>query len=81
MTGAPDGLLGHPPIVDLLVGPVPKPIRNDPQVLIARWRQRYNTIQPHSALGYRPQRRGSPVRSLRLQLSKRTGLVYWRAKP
>ena len=30
--------------------------------------------------GPRPQRRGSPVRSLRLRLSKRTGLVYWRAK-
>ena len=46
MTDAPDGLLGHPPIVDLLVGPVPKPIRNDPQVLLERWRQRYNTIRP-----------------------------------
>ena len=30
--------------------------------------------------GPRPRRRGSPVRSLRLRLSKRTGLVYWRAK-
>ena len=25
-------------------------------------------------------RRGNPVRSLRLRLYKRTGLVYWRAK-
>jgi len=23
-------------------------------VLIERWRQHYNTIRPHSALGYRP---------------------------
>ena len=31
--------------------------------------------------GPRPERRGSsPVRSLRLRLSKHTGLVYWRAK-
>jgi transposase InsO family protein len=24
------------------------------QVLVERWRQTYNTIRPHSALGYRP---------------------------
>ncbi len=24
------------------------------EVLIARWRQHYNTLRPHSALGYRP---------------------------
>jgi len=24
------------------------------KVLIERWRQQYNTIRPHSALGYRP---------------------------
>jgi len=24
------------------------------QILIERWRQEYNTIRPHSALGYRP---------------------------
>jgi transposase InsO family protein len=24
------------------------------QILIERWRQRYNRIRPHSALGYRP---------------------------
>ncbi len=24
------------------------------QILIDRWRQEYNTIRPHSALGYRP---------------------------
>ena len=24
------------------------------KVLIERWRQHYNTIRPHSALGYRP---------------------------
>ena len=43
------------------------------KALIERWRQHYNTT--------RSQRRGSPVRSLRLRLSKRTGLVCWRAKP
>ncbi len=26
------------------------------QVLIERWRHHYNTVRPHSALGYRPQR-------------------------
>ena len=24
------------------------------KVLIERWRQHYNTLRPHSALGYRP---------------------------
>ena len=24
------------------------------QILIERWRQQYNTVRPHSALGYRP---------------------------
>ena len=50
------------------------------KVLIERWRQHYNTIRPHSALGYRPRlpRRGSPVRSPRLRLGNRTGLVCWR---
>ena len=24
------------------------------QILIERWRQEYNTVRPHSALGYRP---------------------------
>ena len=26
----------------------------EPQVLIEKWRKHYNTIRPHSALGYRP---------------------------
>jgi transposase InsO family protein len=26
----------------------------EPEVLIERWRQHYNTMRPHSALGYRP---------------------------
>ena len=26
----------------------------DAQILIERWRQHYNTVKPHSALGYRP---------------------------
>ena len=47
------------------------------KALIERWWQHYNTIRPHSACGTGPrsQMRGSPVRSLRLRLSKRTGLV------
>ena len=24
------------------------------QILVERWRQQYNTVRPHSALGYRP---------------------------
>ena len=24
------------------------------QILIERWRRQYNTVRPHSALGYRP---------------------------
>ena len=53
------------------------------KVLIERWRQHYNTIRPHSALGYRPpapeawQPRAFAWRTP----SKRTGLVYWRANP
>jgi transposase InsO family protein len=32
------------------------------QVLVERWRKHYNTVRPHSALGYRPppRRRASP---------------------
>lgn len=26
----------------------------DAQILIEQWRQHYNTVRPHSALGYRP---------------------------
>ena len=48
------------------------------KVLVERWRQHYNTIRPHSALGYRPLRRCSPVRLLRLRLRNRTGLVCWK---
>ena len=28
------------------------------QVVIEQWRVQYNTVRPHSALGYRPRRRG-----------------------
>ena len=48
------------------------------KVLIERWRHHYNTASPHSSLGYRPpgaRSDPSPVRSLRLRLSKRTGLA------
>ena len=47
------------------------------KVLIERWRQQYNTIRPHGALGYRapPERRCSPVWVLRLRLRNHTGLV------
>ena len=53
------------------------------KVLIERWRRAYNTVRPHSSLGYRPpaRRRSSPVRSLRLRLSERTGLVCWQHQP
>ena len=36
--------------------------------------QTYHTVAPGAS------RRGSPVRSHGVRLSKRTGLVYWRAK-
>ncbi len=41
------------------------------KVLIERWRQHYNTIRPHSALGYRP-----PAPEARQPCA-----VCWRAKP
>ena len=52
------------------------------KVLFMQWRHEYNTILPHSALGYRFRRWrcGSPVRSLRLRFSKRMGLVCRRTK-
>jgi putative transposase len=28
--------------------------RKEAQILIERWRREYNTVRPHSALGYRP---------------------------
>jgi len=40
-----------------------------------------NTVRPHSSLGYQPRRRGSPVRPLRLRLSKRTGANHWQGNP
>ena len=55
------------------------------KTLIERWRQYTNRIRPHSALGYRlpaPKAWQAPcVRFGCASLSKRTGLVYWRAKP
>jgi len=53
------------------------------KVLIERWRQTYNTVRPHSALGYRPPapEARQPVRPLRLRLSDRTGLVCLRVNP
>ena len=26
----------------------------EPEILVERWRQHYNTVRPHSSLGYRP---------------------------
>ncbi|MCX7394966.1 MAG: integrase core domain-containing protein [Planctomycetales bacterium] len=53
------------------------------KTLIERWRQYTNRIRPHSALGYRlpaPKAWQAPcVRFGCVSLSKRTGLVYWRA--
>ena len=45
------------------------------KVLIDRWRKAYNTVRPHSSLGYkpRPRSRAAPVRLLRLRLRQRTG--------
>ena len=52
------------------------------KTLIERWRQYTNRIRPHSALGYRlPASKAPCVRFGCVSLSKRTGLVYWRAKP
>ena len=31
------------------------------QILIERWRQQYNTVRPHSALGYRPPAPGTVI--------------------
>ena len=30
------------------------PVLTEAKVLIERWRRAYNTVRPHSALGYRP---------------------------
>ena len=38
---------------ELLDGEVFNTLR-EAQVLIEQWRQHYNTVRPHSALGYRP---------------------------
>ena len=53
------------------------------KVLIERWRQHYNTIRPHSALGYRPPapEAWQPRAFASASPSKRMGLVYWKAKP
>ena len=45
------------PIIILTVGIVAAGIfftMKEAQVLIERWRRNYNTIRPHSSLGYRP---------------------------
>ena len=39
------------------------------KVLIERWRQHYNTIRPHSALGYQP-----PARDHRRRAEGNTGV-------
>jgi transposase InsO family protein len=39
------------------------------KVLIERWRQHYNTIRPHSALGYQP-----PARDHRRRTERTTGV-------
>ncbi|PRZ41116.1 integrase-like protein [Tritonibacter scottomollicae] len=38
---------------ELLNGEVFTTLR-EAQILIERWRRHYNTVRPHSALGYRP---------------------------
>jgi putative transposase len=38
---------------ELLNGEVFRSLR-EAQILIERWRRHYNTVRPHSALGYRP---------------------------
>ena len=49
------------------------------KVLIERWRQEYNTIRPHSALGYRPPAPEawwpSPPASASLRLAASSGLT------
>lgn len=53
------------------------------KVLIARCRKAYNTIRPHSSLGYRPpapeSRRRCPLAEARL--SKRTTVIPWQGFP
>jgi hypothetical protein len=53
------------------------------KVLIERWRQTYNTVRPHSSLGYRAPALEvtSPVRSLRLDLRELTGWQVGNANP
>ena len=36
------------------------------QILIERWRHHYNTVRPHSALGYRPQSYAQKLVTVRL---------------
>jgi len=38
---------------ELLNGEIFHPLK-EAQILIEDWRQHYNTVRPHSALGYRP---------------------------
>jgi transposase InsO family protein len=38
---------------ELLIGEIFYTLK-EAQILIERWRQEYNTVRPHSALGYRP---------------------------
>jgi len=44
------------------------------QLLTEQWRKYYNTVRPHSALGYRPRRQSSHGLQLRLRLSLRARL-------
>jgi hypothetical protein len=50
---APRMSVDTPPRDELLNGEVFYALR-EAQVLIEQWRVHYNTIRPHSALGYRP---------------------------
>jgi len=47
------------------------------KVLVERRRRHFNTVRPHSSLGYVPRhlRHFSPVRSFRLRLREQTGVV------
>jgi len=46
---------------ELLNGEVFYTLR-EAQILIERWRRHYNTVRPHSALGYRPPRQKARCR-------------------
>ena len=53
------------------------------KVLIERWRRHYNTVRPHSSLGYRPQHRrhAQPFSLLPLRFRRLNGWATWHRKP